>query len=129
MKFKNSVLEESYNEYWNKHIVVLDNTIRTISLGFSLFHNNDHVPGLIEKYYRGIQNILSKLGHQTSIFEDIEYVQNYKKDVINQSIEDLSLYACIFPEYASICEKYKETINSSLGDQEKVNHRTPNTPF
>lgn len=124
MKFKDSVFEDHYNEYWNKKVVVLDDTIRTISLGFGLFHNNDHVPSLIEKYYHCVQNILSKLNEQTYLFEDIEYVQKYKKDTVAQAIEDLRFYACVFPECANISEKFIETLNSSLNAQEKINHTT-----
>lgn len=129
MKFKHSVFEEYCNEYWNKKVVGLDNTIRAVSLGFGLFHNETHIPSLIEKYHRYIQNILSALDHQTHRFEDISYVQKYKKDTVAQAIEDLSFYAGIFPEYASISEKFIETLSSSLDTPEKINHTTPSMFF
>ncbi|WP_258956553.1 hypothetical protein [Legionella sainthelensi] len=129
MKFKGSIFEERCNEYWNKKVVGLDNIIRTVSLGFGLFHNETHIPSLIEKYHRCIQNILSALDNQTHMFEDIGYVQKYKKDTVTQAIEDLNFYAGIFPEHARISETFIETLSASLDTAEKINQTTPSMPF
>ncbi len=110
------MFEERYNDYWNKNVVALDNLIRNVSLGFSLFDNNVNIPALIEAYQQHVKNILANLARQASMFEDKEYVQQYIKNTIDQAIEDLNLYEDVFPKYKNISEKFIETIGLELSE-------------
>ncbi|MCW8410464.1 hypothetical protein OQJ13_15905 [Legionella sp. PATHC035] len=98
MKFENSSLEERYNEYWNRNVVILDTTIRNINMQ-SLFANRANVGDLIKSYQQHVLNMLSNLNRQEYLFEDKGYVQEYIKKTIEQAHEDLTFYSRVFPEY------------------------------
>jgi hypothetical protein len=109
MKFENSLFEERYNDYWNTHVVTSDHKIRNISLGITFFDENANVGKLITTYQRHVLNILTNLDRQAYMFEDTEYLQNYRENTISQAVEDLSFYASVFPEYKNVA---KDCINA-----------------
>ncbi|AWN74159.1 hypothetical protein LEAN103870_14650 [Legionella anisa] len=120
MKFQNSLFEYRYNEYWDKNVVRLDETIRSTSLGLNLFENRRNVTQLIEAYQQHVLTILVNLDRQSYLFEDKKYVQAYMKDTVNQTVEDFSFYEKIFPESKEICSNFLKTlgVNSTLETEE-----------
>ncbi|WP_454782476.1 hypothetical protein [Legionella sp. WA2022007384] len=121
MKFENSTFEERYNDYWNGNVVRLDSAIRRCTLGLNLFEMNSSVHQLIEAYQQHVLNILSNLKRQMGLFEDKEYVKEYIKNTVSQTIEDLSYYQHIFPEYKEIPNKFLITLNKFLPEETAKN--------
>lgn len=113
MKFKESLFEERYNEYWNKNVVTLDTTIRNTSLGLNIFENRVKVSGFIRAYQQHVLNILSNLDRQSYLFEDKEYVQEYMKNTVSQAVEDFSFYSKTFPESKEICSTFLNSLGVS----------------
>lgn len=120
MKFQGSLFEERYNEYWNKNVVALDETIRNTSLGLNLFENRVNVTQLIETYQQHVLTILTNLDRQSYLFEDKKYVQEYMKNTVSQTTEDFSFYTKIFPDSKEICVKFLKNlgVNSPLDTEE-----------
>lgn len=94
MKFENSSLEERYNEYWNRNVVILDTTIRNINMQ-SLFANRANVGDLIKSYQQHVLNMLSNLNRQEYLFEDKGYVQEYIKKPLNKRMR-ISLFIHVY---------------------------------
>lgn len=116
MKFKNSLFEERYNEYWNSNVVILDKTIRNASEGENLFAKRDNVGNLIKAYQQHVLNVLSNLDRQAYMFEDNEYVQEYRKSTVEQAREDVTTYSSLFPECKETCSEFLKAFdnNSSI---------------
>ncbi|MGM9453581.1 hypothetical protein ACTAZI_09620 [Legionella bozemanae] len=125
MKFQNSLFEDRYNEYWNKNVVTLDETIRNTSLGLNLFENRANVTQLIEAYQQHVLTILTNLDRQSYLFEDKEYVQAYMKNTVSQTVEDFSFYAKIFPETQEICAKFLKTLGVNSPSETKETSYVP----
>ncbi|KTD41467.1 hypothetical protein [Legionella parisiensis] len=125
MKFQNSWFEDRYNEYWNKNVVTLDETIRSTSLGLNLFENRANVTQLIEAYQQHVLNILTNLDRQSYLFEDKEYVQTYMKNTVSQTGEDFSVYAKIFPESKDVCSKFLKTLGVNLPSETEETSYVP----
>lgn len=125
MKFQNSLFEDRYNEYWNKNVVTLDETIRNTSLGLNLFENRANVTQLIEAHQQHVLTILTNLDRQSYLFEDKEYVQAYMKNTVSQTVEDFSFYTKIFPETQEICSKFLKTLGVNSPSETKETSYVP----
>ncbi|KTC79413.1 hypothetical protein [Legionella cherrii] len=110
MKFENSLFEERFNDYWNRNVVVLDTIIRNINMQ-NLFANRANVGDLIKSYQQHVRNMLSNLFRQESMFEDKGYVQEYRKNTIEQAHEDLAVYSRLFPEYQETITEFLNAID------------------
>lgn len=109
MKFKNSPFEDCFNEYWNNNVVTLDNTIRNASLGC-----DDNIAKLIERYQHHVKNILLNLNRQAYMFEDKEYLQEYKQNTIDQTLEDFSFYAGVYPQHRDVISQSLKALGIEL---------------
>lgn len=121
MKFEESDWELRCNEYWNKNVVTMDNTIRTSALGFSFLGDSTDVSMLINEYYDRVMNVVSNVERQAYMFEDKAYIQEYVQNSVSQAVEDLSFYYYAFPQYAKDCSLHISTLSKKLPSSEQEN--------
>jgi ACT domain-containing protein len=110
MKFKNSIFEERFNEYWDNKVIALDMDMRKTSLGLNLHDRSSNIAYLIETFQQNVLNILLELDSHTYMFEDKDYLQEYRNKTIQQAIEYLYFYASVFSEYKDISSEFLKTL-------------------
>lgn len=101
MKFKGSMYEDRYNDYWNKNVVFQDQRIRA-DLGLctdkgsekpGFFHDQaSALLVLMKEYGQRVSNLLTNLKRQGVAFDDQEYVIDYLRETRDAAINDVKDY-------------------------------------
>jgi uncharacterized protein YdaU (DUF1376 family) len=94
MNFKDSNLEERYNEFWNSGAVYADKQIsQLMEKGFGLLQQGEYFL-LLTKYVETANNIMSNLKRQTQSvpFDDQDYVSEYMAATLQTTLEDFGRY-------------------------------------
>ena len=122
MKFKNSKSEESYNTYWNQHIVIIDKLIRRSLKQQGLFQADEkQTDRYIKRYHHGVMNIINNLLRQSldGSFSDPSYVYDYLLNTIQTARADMKRYT---KNNAGMLEKSVNFMDY-LTDKKTVSHR------
>jgi len=96
MNFKNSKLEERFNNFWNNDIVTRDKKIRAHFLkGTIFFPPTLEVNMLIKGYLEALNTLIANILRMCEDFKDKKYIVNYIEEALKTSSEDFLFYKTV----------------------------------
>ena len=124
MKFKNSQLEDRYNNFWNTSCVLHDGYLRKQLIAQTFFTKsrlNENILKAIDQYYFAARNILEnavrQFGDPEDPCEDPENLAIFLQDTRKQALEDLGSYkafleACF--KFGKYVDKYIQPLTEAI---------------
>ena len=115
MKFKNSVFEIRFNDFWNNKVVKTDLKIRSALNKLGLFDSSDAlVVEKIKEYHINIKSFINSLQKQVlnHKYSDPKYVHKYLLTTIASVRSDLESYAKKNPNLLGLSLDFVDYLDS-----------------